>query len=119
MLNISTMLVTSPGVVMLRGNPMSEKHMVAYAKVVVDKEEGIVLSGVFFGGIGDTKEEAELIAKECVNTIRGGTIIPRVVKLDRDGLVIDSLYDVTEKFERIISQMVETDAIAKRGRKKK
>lgn len=120
MLNVPpAMLVMSPSIATLRGNPMAEKYMVAYAKVVVDKDEGILLSGVFFGGIGDTKPEAELIAKECVNTIRGGTILPRVIKLERDGLVIDSLYDMTEKFERIVNQMVETDEIAKRGRKKK
>ncbi len=103
----------------LRGNFMADKFMVAYAKVTVDKDEGISLAGVFFGGIGDTHQEAEGIARECVNTIRGGTILPRVIKLERDGQVIDALYDATEKFERVTQSMVETDAIVNRGRKKK
>ncbi len=103
----------------LKGNQMADKFMVAYAKIVVDKDNRIALAGVFFGGIGDTANEAENIARECVNTIRGGTIIPRVVKLERDGQVIDALYDATEKFERVTQNMIESDQIINRGRKKK
>jgi hypothetical protein len=98
---------------------MADKFMVAYAKIVVDKDDGIALAGVFFGGIGDSAQEAEGIARECVNTIRGGTILPRVIKLERDGQVIDALYDATEKFERITQSMIESDQIINRGRKKK
>ncbi len=102
----------------LKENQMIGKFMVAYAKIVVDKDDGITLAGVFFGGIGDTTTEAENIARECVNTVRGGTILPRVVKLDKDGQVIDALYDATEKFERITQNMIESDQIINKRRKK-
>lgn len=98
---------------------MSDKFMVAYAKIVVGKEEGIELAGVFFGGMGDTPQEAETIARSCVNTIRGGTILPRILKLGHDGQVIDALYEATEKFERITANMMESDEIINRGKKKK
>lgn len=119
MFNSPTRLTTCSSRVMLKGNPMAEKFMVAYAKIVVDKQDGISLAGVFFGGIGETMVEAEGIARECVNTIRGGTILPRVAKLDKDGQVIDALYDATDKFERVVQSMVETDEIVNRSRKKK
>ena len=118
-MSISPTTMLAPGMAKLRGNHMADKYMVAYAKITVDKDDGIALAGVFFGGIGDTHQEAEGIARECVNTIRGGTILPKVVKLDRDGQVIDALYEATEKFERVTQNMIETDEIVNRGRKKK
>ncbi len=98
---------------------MPDKFLVAYAKIVVEKDDGIALAGVFIGGIGDTKEEADAIARDVVNTVRGGTIIPRVTKLTGDGQVIDAMYDATEKFDRIVTSMVESDDIISRGRRKK
>lgn len=117
-------MTTSPvllayGRTTLKGNRMSDKFMVAYAKISVDKDDGISLVGVFFGGIGNTHQEAEEIARECVNTIRGSTtILPKVFKLDGDGKVIDALYDATEKFERVTQSMIETDQIVNRRKKK-
>ncbi len=96
------------------------QYLVAYAKIVVDKTTDaarIELAGVFFGGIGETQAEAEAIAKECVNTIRGGTILPRVVKLEGDGQLIEALYDATERFERIAANMIEADAIITKRKK--
>jgi hypothetical protein len=98
---------------------MTDKYLVAYAKIVVDREQGIALQGVYFGGIGETLPEAESIAKDCVNNIRGGTILPKVLKLDGDGRVIDALYEATEKFEKVTANMVEADSIINRNRRKK
>jgi hypothetical protein len=97
-----------------------DKFIVAYAKIVVDRDDGIMLQGVYFGGIGDTLPEAENLARECVNTVRGGTILPKVLRVQGDHKVIDALYEATEKFERVTANMVETDQIinTKRGRKK-
>lgn len=114
-----TTLPSPPARAQLRGIEMADKFLVAYAKIVVDKDEGIALAGVYFGGIGDTPTEAEMIARECVNTVKGGTILPRVVKLQGDGQVVDALCDATEKFERVTADMVESDRIISRGRKRK
>ncbi len=102
----------------IKDKHMADKYMVAYAKIVLDKDEGIVLAGVFFGGIEDTLAAAELAAKECVNTIRGGTILPKVIKLGEDCKVIDALYDAADKFERVTTNMIESDKIISRGRRK-
>lgn len=92
-----------------------EKFVVAYAKIIIDKETGIVLQGVFFGGLGQSQLDAERIARECVNTVRGGTIIPKIQKITSTGKIIDALYQAADKFERITSQMIEADQILNKG----
>lgn len=109
----------SPAMVTKLGGVQMAKFLVAYAKIVVDKDNGISLAGVYFGGVGDTKDEAETIARECVNTIRGGTILPKVMILEDNGQVLEALYDATDKFERVTKNMVEADATVNRARAKK
>lgn len=101
------------------GGVKMAKYLVAYAKIIVDKDNGISLAGVYFGGIGDTKDEAEVIARDCVNTIRGGTILPKVMPLEDNGQVLEALYDATDKFERVTQNMVEADATVNRARARK
>jgi hypothetical protein len=90
-----------------------EKFVVAFAKITTDKD-GISLQGVYFGGMGGSIEEAEDIARECVNRIRGGTILPRVLKIHDKGKVLDALYDATDKFEQTTANMIEADRIINR-----
>lgn len=91
-----------------------EEFLVAYAKIV-ESDDGIMLQGVYFGGIGPTYSEAEKIARDCVNSIRGGTIMPKVLKLHRREQVIDALFDATDSFEEITARMVEADETIKRA----
>jgi hypothetical protein len=90
-------------------------YLVAYARIQSDKDAEITLQGVYFGGVGSTPEEAEAIARECVNTIKGGTILPKVVIIDSTESVIDGLLNAMEKFEQVTSHMVEADNTYKRG----
>lgn len=108
------------GVLVQGRNPM-EEYVVAYAKIVESKDDGICLEGVFFGGVGTTQDEADDIARKCVNSIRGGTIIPKILPVNGKCQVIDALYDATENFERIANQMVEAHRTIQRTqvRKKK
>ena len=96
-----------------------EKFIVAYAKITTDKD-GISLQGVYFGGLGETLEEAEEIARDCVNRIRGGTVLPRVLKIEDKGKVLDALYEATDRFEQTTVSMQEADKIISRsqGRRK-
>lgn len=94
------------------------EYLVAYAKIVED-DDGIILQGVYFGGIGPTYEAAESIARDCVNQVRGGTVLPKVVKLTRPCQVIDALFDATDNFEAITAQMVEADATIRRTHSKR
>ncbi len=97
------------------------QYVVAYAKIITDKEKekGISLGGVYFGGVGDTFEDAEKIARECVNTIKGGVILPKVVKMISSETIIDALYDAEERFEKLINGMMETEEIINRNKRQK
>jgi hypothetical protein len=96
----------------------SEYWIVAYAKISIDKEDGIALQGVYFGGLGETHDEAELIARECVNTIKGGTVLPRILMITDSYKIIDALYDVHDRFESLTNKMREADDIMTREAKK-
>jgi len=98
-----------------KGYKQMEKYLVAYAKVGIDKDDGVSLQGVFFGGVGDTIEEANNIARDCVNTIRGGTIMPKVLKIEQEYQLIDLMLDAADKFERVVELMVETENIINRN----
>jgi hypothetical protein len=95
-----------------------EEYLVAYAKITED-EDGITLQGVYFGGIGDTLEDADNIARDCVNTIRGGTIIPKVLRITRPQQVLDIFYDAIDAFEATTAQMVEADETIRRAQAKR
>ena len=96
-----------------------EWYMVAYAKITEDKRKGISLQGVYFGGIGETKEDAERIARKCVNEIRGGTVIPKVLKLQGCYKVIDAMHEAFDRFCDIADQMIEADQIICRTKNNK
>lgn len=96
-----------------------DRYFVAYAKISIDKIDGISLQGVYFGGIGQDKTEAAAIARDCVNCVRGGTILPRIVAVDGDEKLIDAMYIAYEKFEQIVHDMRETDNIMNRNKNKR
>jgi len=89
----------------------AKKYVVAYAKIVTDKNTGISLAGVFYGGMGETVNEADQIARDCVNTTRGGTILPKIVPIEGSGQLLDAMFDATDKFEEVTSHMVESHNI--------
>jgi hypothetical protein len=99
-------------------NNQNVEYLVAYAKIVED-DDGIILQGVYFGGIGTTYEAAEGIARDCVNQVRGGTVLPKVVKLTRPCQVIDALFDAADNFEAITAQMIEADATIRKTHSKR
>lgn len=84
---------------------------VAFAKITVDKLNGIEFHGVYFGGVSETSEQADQIARECVNNIKGGTILPRVYKLTNTNNLIDIMYEAADKFEDMVKKMQEADTI--------
>lgn len=112
-------------VAVIHGSASTDKvgveYIVAYAKFVECKDNGSELSGVFFGGVGCTQEQAEIIARDCVNAARGGYILPKIVELTGPHQVIEALYDVEEQFEKLQKQMVECHSTIARtnSRKKK
>jgi hypothetical protein len=92
--------------------------IVTYAKITIDKDDGISLLGVYFGGVAGDSDEADNIAKECVNTIRGGTIIPKII-MSNNANIIDALYAAEDKFEDMTSKMRDADDIINKTQKRK
>lgn len=93
--------------------------VVIYAKISTDKENGIRLQGTYLGGRAFTFGGAEELARDCVNTIKGGTIIPKIYKLDEQSDLVEAMYTATEKFEKDVSRMVEADQIIAKGLEKR
>lgn len=96
----------------------NNKWIIAYAKVILNKETGIITHSVYFGGISHTEEKANEAARECINTIKGGTIIPKIFRIAESTTIVDALYDAEEKFEMIVKRMQEANSIIKRDKSK-
>lgn len=86
-------------------------YLIAYAKISIDKEEGIELQGIYFGGISDTEKEADEIATECVNISKGGTILPTILRLNAPEDLLDTMDIVNSRFEAKTKQMREANEI--------
>ena len=93
------------------------KYVVAYAKVVDDKREGIYIQGVYFGGVGNTPTEADSIARECVNSCRGGTIIPKVIPSPSKDTILQALRTASQQFSMMEHQMLQAEEIYNRNNK--
>ena len=94
------------------------QYVVAYARITTEKDN-ISLQGVYFGGVGETPEQADEIARECVNQIRGGSILPKVMLIEEKEQLISAMLDVCEKFEQVTAYMVEANGILTRTNRKK
>jgi hypothetical protein len=89
--------------------------VIAYAKVVEDKEDGVYMTGVYFGGIANTKTEAEKIARDCVNTVKGGTIFPRLIYTQHGNApVIQAMEAAAKRFHQLELQMFQAEEIMER-----
>lgn len=84
--------------------------VVVYGKAVDDKELGIYIEGVFFGGIADTEEEADHLAKVCVNCTTGGVAIPRIIPAGNKNLH-QIFKEAKIRFDKIEREMMETEDI--------
>ena len=93
--------------------------IIIYAKISTDKDNGIGLQGIYFGGQATTFESAEGLARDCVNSIKGGTIIPKIYRLDEDIDLVEAMYTATEKFEKDVERMIEADKIIAKGAEKR
>lgn len=85
--------------------------VVCFGKFTDDKEDGVRLTGVYFGGLANDSEEANKIAKECSNSIRG--IMIKTATLEPDTLPT-AIKKIAMKFRAQELQMRENqDTIAR------
>lgn len=85
-------------------------YLVAFAKIVLNKNKDIILDGVYFGGLVESIDDAEKLSSDCINNIKGGTILTKIKKLDTP-FIIDGMFYVEDKFEAIIKDMREAQSI--------
>ena len=104
--------------------PLMEPLVVLYAKAVDDKELGVYVEGIYFGGVAHDKARAKEIADFCVNNVRGGTAIARVMHIGSRNTILEVFREARVRFEKIEREMIETEDIlhannarAKRRRK--
>ena len=98
---------------------LQEDWVVIYAKIVIDKDSGIYLNNVYFGGYAESLSGAECAARSCINNIKGGTIIPKKYKLSPEIDLIEAFFDATQKFESMVSDMQKVESITSRNKAKK
>jgi hypothetical protein len=84
--------------------------VVIYGKAIDDKEIGIYIDGVFFGGIAENQEDAEQLAKECVNYTVGGVAIPKIIPIGRKNLH-EIFKEAKIRFDKIEREMIEAESI--------
>lgn len=101
-----------------RNNAEPNIYVVSYAKVVDDKRDGIYLQGVYFGGVGSTLTEADAIARECVNSGKGGTILPKVIPSYKGGDILQALQVASKQFNQMEHQMLQAEEIYDRSSRK-
>lgn len=95
------------------------EFLVTYAKYTNDKSDGIVFGDVYFAGIESTREAAEALGKECVNTVKGGTIIVKINKVLPPYNVLEIMYDVIDMQQKFADDLAEAQQILNSTNRKK
>lgn len=90
--------------------------VVIYGKVIDDKEIGIYIEGVFFGGVANSQEEADQLAKDCVNCT-GGVAIPKIIPIG-DKNLHEIFLEALRRFDKIEREMIETEDILSASQKR-
>jgi hypothetical protein len=94
-------------------------YIVCFAKIVDDKHDGIQLAGVHFGGAAPDYKSAEQIARDCVNNVRGGTVIPRIFNVTGHYQLLPAMNEAIARFRRLEADMVSAEEIIARSNKRK
>ncbi len=87
------------------------QFLIVYAKAVDDKELGVYIEGVYFGGISDTQADAGFIARACVNGTRGGTAIPKIIPIVGNNSLIALFDESKARFVKLEREMIENEDI--------
>lgn len=101
-----------------------EPLVVLYAKAVDDKDMGIYLEDIYFGGVAYSQDCANQIATNCANNVRGGTAIVRIIQVNTRNTMLKVFNEARTRFDKLEREMIETEDIlqandrrAKRRRK--
>lgn len=84
--------------------------LVIYANLSDDKEKGLLLNGYHFGGVAANQEQADEIAKKCVDDYQGRIIIPKIIPVEHEYLV-DNIIVAVSSLRLIVDDMMEMSGI--------
>lgn len=82
--------------------------LVLYAKIVDDKDVGVMMTGIYIGGVAETQIEADEMARKCVSSTQGGTAIPRISRLQK-GDLLESVKIMQKTFDRLADRMYDNE----------
>lgn len=83
-------------------------YLVLYAKLVDDKDIGMLMTGIYIGGVVDTENDAEDLARKCVTCTQGGTAIARIRKIN-GGQLMPAVEAMTKIFDKLAERMYENE----------
>lgn len=89
---------------------MNSRLLVVYGKVVDDAKFGIILTGVFFGGLAASEQEADQLATKCVSSVQGGTGIPKISQMRGTDLRA-AIKDAEHQFNRMADRWYDNEKI--------
>jgi hypothetical protein len=92
--------------------------IVTYAKILDDKQKGISIGGIYFGGLCQSEDEAAQIAKDCTHTIKNGMIIPKIAPLTDAANFTDALYDLYDQYCNMCDKMILANDVYNKPRRK-
>ncbi len=95
------------------------EYLITYAKYTNDKQEGMMFNDVYFAGIEQTKEAAEVLGRECVNTVKGGTVIVKINKVTKPYSILEVMYDIIDQQEKFANELAEAQQILNAPSRKK
>ncbi len=84
---------------------------VVYGRFQDDKADGVWLDGIFFGGVGETPDDADEIAKSCVSGCRGGTVFPKIIPIRDDTLLDGAIAEAKTRIWKMEKEMIENEDI--------
>lgn len=112
---INHMLANSIGMIM----ETKQMHVVCYGKFIDDKDDGVRLVSVHFGGAATEIDEADQIARDCINSVKGGVVIIKTLQMVGKHQLIDTMRSATDKLKCLETQMRETQITISRPHKRK
>ena len=86
-------------------------YVVVYGRFVDDKQDGVFLEGIYFGGVAERHDEADEIATNCVNNAKRGTSFPKIMPIDEPGNFPRIMQEAADRFFKMEAAMIEAEDI--------
>jgi hypothetical protein len=89
--------------------------LVLYAKIVDDKDLGVLMTGIFIGGVVESITEADDLARRCVQSVQGGIAITKITAILNDDFR-QTVKNMEITFGRMADRMYESEKTVSKTR---